>query len=350
MRSNARRFHPFVTISTPLALSVLLVIVSACGDSTSSRTQSATPTVTVYSGRSEKLIAPLLSRFTTVSGVRVQTRYGDSAELTATLMEEGPRTPADVFIAQDAGELVALSRAGRLQPLAADLVERIPARFRSPEGDWVGLSGRARVVVFNTERLRTEQLPGQLDEVADPRFAGRFGIAPINASFQAHMAFVLATQGEPALVRLLAGLAANRPRIYANNGAIVQAVIAGEIDFGLVNHYYLWRALHERPQAPAANFFLPGGGASSFVNVSGAAVLSTRNEAIDLVRFLVADEAQRYFATETFEYPLVEGIVAAADLPPLDAMATAPVDYGTLGDALPRALELIHDSGLAQFR
>jgi iron(III) transport system substrate-binding protein len=306
--------------------------------------------VTVYSGRSESLIGPLLARFTAATGIPVEVRYGETAELAATLLEEGSNTPAEVFVSQDAAALGALAGEGLLRPLPRDLVSNVPARFADPGRRWVGLSGRARVLVYNPGAIGEDELPPTLEAVADPRYRGRFGVAPLNGSFQAQMAVYRALAGAEALAELLAGLVANQPERYPNNRAIVDAVAAGEIDFGLVNHYYLWRALQERPDAPAKNWFQPGGGASSFINVAGAGVLADRAEAVALVRWLLADEAQRYFAEETFEYPLVPGVPAAADLPPLAELATPELDFAAVSAVLEETLAAIDASGLAGSR
>ncbi len=306
----------------------------------------AAPPLLVYSGRNESLVGPLLARFSETAGVEVRVRYAETAELAATLLEEGPGTPAEVFISQDAAALGALAAAGVLRRLDDALLARVPPRFRAPGGEWVGVSGRLRTVVYNTEATSPAALPRGLAEVAAPRYRGRFGVAPTNASFQAHMAAYGVIAGEPALVELLAAMAANGPRSYPKNSAIVAAVAAGEIDWGLVNHYYLWRELEENPGAPAANFFMTEGPAAAFANLAGAAVLADREEARGLVAFLLSDEAQRYFVEETFEYPLVEGVAPAPGLPPLAALAAPEVDFARVAEALPRTLERIGESGL----
>lgn len=352
-RSHARR-RPAAPAAAALILA--LGLFTACGDTAAPPEEAVEPTaaaappapVTVYSGRSESLVGPILERFTAASGIPVEVRYGETAELAATLLEEGAATPAQVFLAQDAAALGALAGAGLLEPLPADLVARVPARFTGPEGRWVGLSGRVRVLVYNTRAMAEDELPRTLEEVADPRYRGRFGVAPLNASFQAQMAVHRALAGAPALAELLAGLAGNEPQRYSGNGAVVDAVIAGEIDFGLVNHYYLWRALQERPDAPAKNFYQAGGGAASFINVAGAGVLDGRPEAVELVRFLLSDEVQGYFASETFEYPLVPGVAPPAGLPPLDALPTPEIDFAAVAAVLEETLTAIDASGLVQ--
>ncbi len=343
MEAVRTRFRP---------LFVVVALAAACGpaadragDDGAGSAEAAAPLL-VYSGRNESLIGPLLARFSAAAGVEVKVRYAETAELAATLLEEGPGTPADVFISQDAAALGALAAAGILRPLDDTLLARVPARFRAPGGEWVGLSGRLRTVVYNTEATTPAELPQSLAEVAAPRFRGRFGVAPTNASFQAHMAAYAVAAGEPALVELLAAVAANEPRTYPKNSAIVAAVAAGEIDWGLVNHYYLWRELAESPAAPAANFFMREGPAAAFANLAGAGTLSDRAAAGELVGFLLSDEAQRYFFEETFEYPLVEGVSPAAGLPPLVGLESSGVDFARVAEALPRTLELIGESGL----
>lgn len=332
----------------------VLLIASACGGSAdrgdveaeldAEQGVAAGPLV-VYSGRNKSLIEPLLERFEEQSGIEIEVRYGGTAELAATLLEEGERTPCDVFIGQDAAALGTLADAGLLRPLPPLILSRVADVYRSPDGDWVGLSGRARVVVYNSERVKPEELPQSLDQVADPRYRGRFGVAPANASFQAHMAAYRALKGGEALEALLGGMVANEARTYAKNSAIVEAVLQGEVDWGLVNHYYLWRALEEQPEAPGVNVFMSGDEISGFVNLAGAAMLDESPAALNLIAFLLSDEAQHYFAEETYEYPLVAGIEPSAQLNPLP-QSSVQLDVARLAAELEPTLEAIGRSGL----
>lgn len=331
---------------TPRALAPLaLVVLVACGEP--APTDRAQEPLIVYSGRSESLIGPILARFE-APGLPVKVRYGDTAEMTATLLEEGHNTPADVFISQDAAALGALSDAGLLRLLPPSTLERVAPRFRAFAGTWVGLSGRARTVVYNPEAVSPQELPQRLEDVTSPRFEGRYGVPPTNGSFQAHMAVFHAVEGAEALDWLLAGMVANEARRYPNNRAIVQAVATGEVDFGFVNHYYISRALREDPAAPLAMFYMPEGAASNFVNMAGGAVLSDRPEAGDLLDFLLSDEAQRYFSSETFEYPLIDSVDPATDLPPLTSVPTPEVDFATVSSLLEETLEKLNGSGLVE--
>ncbi len=337
-------------LSRSAAVALALVALAGCGDGAGAPPAADAPAeasrLVVYSGRNESLVGPLFERLEQRLGIEIRVRYGGTAELAATLMEEGEATPADLFLSQDAGALGALSEAGMLAPLPAELLARVPPELRSPAGDWIGLSGRVRCVVYNTTAVRPADLPQALEEVTAPRYRGRFGIAPTNASFQAHMAVHRAVAGAEANDRLLAGLAANRPARYPKNSAIVEAVAAGEIDWGLVNHYYLLRALSEVPKAPAANFFMPRGEVSSFVNLAGVAVVSPSPAATALVGELLSEASQAYFAEETFEYPLVAGVPAAASLPPLAELRARPVPFERVAGVLDETLAAIDASGL----
>lgn len=315
------------------------------GASTGEAAVDASP-LTVYSGRSEALVGPLFERFEAASGIETRVRYAGTAELAATLLEEGDSSPADVFISQDAAALGALSARGLLAELPAAVLERVRPAHRSPAGDWVGLSGRARSVVYNTEMIAVEDLPSTLEEVTQPRYRGRFGVAPANASFQAHMAAYRVVRGEEALGSLLAGLAANEPARYPKNSAIVEAVIAGEVELGLVNHYYLHRALDEAPGAPARNAFMEADGVSAFVNLAGAAPLGERPEAVRLIEFLLSEEAQLYFREETHELPLAIGVEAGSE--GVEALSEAQVDFASIAAALEPTLRQIQESGLLE--
>ncbi|HEX6176825.1 MAG TPA: extracellular solute-binding protein, partial [Thermoanaerobaculia bacterium] len=280
---------------------------------------------------------------------KVEARYGETAEMAATLLEEGQRTPADVFFSQDAGALGAIAKANLAKPLPEDLLSKVPPRFAGPNRMWVGVSGRARTVVYNPNKMKPEQLPQSLEEVANPKWAGRWGVAPLNASFQAQAAVYNALNGPQALESLLQSMVKAKPRRYPRNGAIVDAVASGEIDWGLVNHYYVWEAKREKSDVPVANFFMPKGDASSFVNVAGVALLDDQDgDAMTFVRFLLDDEAQTYFANRTFEYPLVQGVQAAVALQPLDQLRTPDIDFARVSEVLPETLAKINESGLAR--
>lgn len=312
--------------------------------------------VTVYCGRDEALIGPLLERFTADTGIEVQVRYGDTGELAANLLEEGETTPADLFISRDAIALGALAADGLFRPLPEELTALVPEHFADPDRLWVGLSARARTVVYDPRRVAEADLPGSLDAITGAEHRGRFGVAPLSGSFQSHMALYRALNGAEALGDLLAGLAANEPKTYPGNDAVVEAVLAGEVDWGLVDHDALWRALAQAPEEPGdgpppvANAHMAAGDASGFVNVGGVGVLSADPAAPELVRWLLGDEAQGHLARKSYEYPLAKGVEPAVDLVPLAELNTPQIDFREVAAVLEETLQAIRDSGLAPSR
>lgn len=302
----------------------------------------------LYSGRSQDLVEPIIERFEAESGIEVKVRWGDTAELAATLLEEGDRSPADLFLAQDPGGLGAVE--SLLAPLDEDILDRVDPRFRATDGRWVGISGRARVLVYNSNNLKPEELPASLGELTDPAWKGRIGWAPTNSSFQTMVTAMRALDGDEATLAWLEGMVANEPVAYEKNSPVVAAVGAGEVDLGLVNHYYLYRFLAEEGEDfPAKNSFMPGGGAGSMVLVAGAGILATaehREAAEALLTYLLGDSAQTYFATETFEYPLALGaeIATPAGLPPLSTLNPPGISLDKLAD-LEGSIALLREAG-----
>jgi iron(III) transport system substrate-binding protein len=319
------------------------LLLTACGNAGSADQGDR---LVLYSGRSESLVGPIVEQYEAVSGIDVQVRWGGTAELTATLLEEGENSPADLFFAQDPGGLGAVT--GLLDVLPEEVLERVDPRFRDPDGRWVGISGRARTVVYNTERLNPGELPPDLWGFTDPAWRGKLGWAPTNGSFQTMVTAMRTMWGEAETRRWLEGILANKPVLYEKNSPLVAAVGAGEVDVGFVNHYYLFRFIQEEGETFAArNYYLEGKGPGNLVMVAGAGVLKTgqnRDEAQKFIDFLLSQVAQQYFATQTFEYPLVEGIVTHRELPPLQDLAAAPVELSQLTD-LQGTVALLQDVG-----
>ena len=307
--------------------------------------------VVVYSGRSTDLIKPLLDDFAAETGISVAFKQADSADLALTLDQElaAGASPADVFISQSPGAMAFVESQGGLGELPADLLDLVPEDVRSADGTWVGLSGRVRVLVYDTDQVSEDELPASVFDVVDEPYAGRVAVAPSNGSFQDFVSAMRSEAGDDATQAWLDALDEQGAPTYANNNAIVDAVIRGEVPMGLVNHYYLERRKAEDPQVAAENYIFPDADVGSVLLVTAAGILDTapnRPEAEELVRFLLSPEAQEYFADETLEYPLAAGAPPAGDLPPLDTLATDRVDFGVLGDDFETTLEMIRQSGL----
>ncbi len=324
-------------------LLALVAILSACagqpeliqGQPAGVATQAAS--LIIYSGRNENLVGPLIEQFKADTGINAQVRYGDTAEMAATILEEGKNSPADVFFGQDAGALGALAKAGRLEILPDALLQQVAPHFRDEAGRWVGASGRARVLVHNTDLVQPDDLPQDIWGLTEPQWRGKVGWAPSNGSFQAFVTALRVLEGDEAARRWLEAMIANDVKVYAGNSAIVEAVASGEISVGLVNHYYLYQHLAQKDaNAPLANYYFPGSGAGALINVAGAGIVDTsRNKtaAERFIAFLLSQEAQQYFASQTNEYPLAgQNVKLPPGLLPLSEIATPAIDLGNLDD------------------
>ena len=331
----------------------------ACTSSDPTSTTGPTPTaqvveierepgdLTLYVGRSESLVGPIIEQFGKATGINVQVKYAGTSELAATLQEEGDRSPADVFFAQDPGGLGAVE--DMFVRVPDSTLNLVPEWARSTDGKWVGISGRARTVVYNPETLTEADLPDDIWGFVEPEWKGRIGWAPTNASFQTMVTAMRVLWGEDKTRQWLEGVQANDPTIYPKNTPQVAAVAAGEIDVGLVNHYYLFRFLAEEGDSfPARNYHPRAGGPGAVVMVAGAGILSSgenRENAERFLEFMLSQVAQQYFAGQTFEYPLVEGVKTDRLLVPFDEINQPSVPLKDLAD-LEGTVKLLQETGI----
>ncbi|MFM9140880.1 MAG: extracellular solute-binding protein, partial [Solirubrobacterales bacterium] len=227
-----------------LLTALAAAVVAGCGSGSGSAGDGKS--LTIYSGRDEEYVGPLVERYRKENpGVKVEVRYGDSAELASTLREEGDRTPAGLFLSQDAGALGALQQAGLLTKLPSDILDRVPAKYRSSDGDWVGITGRVRVLAYDSRQLGRDELPDSVFDLTQPRWKGKVGWAPTNASFQAFVTAMRLTAGEEKTKRWLEEMKANGTQSYEKNSIIRDAIADGEIEVGLINHYYVLEGIRE---------------------------------------------------------------------------------------------------------
>jgi len=337
---------------TLLTLILAALALAACGDDDpgggSGTEASGDGALVVYSGRNQDLVGPLLDRYQKETGRRLRIRYSDSADLAATLLEEGDNSPADVFLSQDAGALGALEQEDRLAALPRSVLGEVEERYRSTQGRWVGVTARSRVVAYDKRELDERDLPRSVLDLTDPKWKGRIGWAPTNPSFETFVTALRRLRGEDAARRWLEGMVANDTRAYPNNIAVRDAIANGEIDAGLINHYYVAEAIAEQGKDyPVGIFFPPGGDVGSLVNVSGAAILASSERkpaAQQFIAWLLERGAQTYFANETKEYPLAAGVEPDPELEPLDQVKHPDVDLADLSD-LQGSIELIQDAG-----
>lgn len=338
-----------------LTASALAGAVAACGSDEEPAANEETTVegspVVLYSGRNEELVQPLLDQFTESTGVQVDVRYFDTAEAAGLILEEGDRSPAHLFLAQDAGALGAVAKAGLLTELDGGLLERVPEAYRAADGTWVGLTGRSRVMVYDPAEIDAADLPASVWDLTGETWDGRVAIAPLNGSFQAFVTALRVSGGDDAAAEWLEGMADAPQR--EKNGPIVEGVAAGELEAGLVNHYYIYEKAAEagvpvEEFGPALHYFAPGD-PGGLVNVSGIGALggaAANPDAGALLDFLLSTEAQTYFAESTFEYPLIEGVAGPEGQPALAELAGPEIDLNDLDD-LETTVQMIQEAGLA---
>jgi iron(III) transport system substrate-binding protein len=332
-----------------VAVALIALVLPGCGSSD----KPGDGKIIIYSGRSESLVKPVLENFSKATGVQVEVRYGDTAAMAAQLLEEGDSSPADVFLAQDAGALGAVAKKGLFAPLPAEVLSKVPERYHSKNGQWVGVTGRSRVLVYNVNQVPAADLPTSVFELANPKWRGKVGVAPTNGSFQAFVTALRVQHGDERARQFLTGLKANDAQIRENNVQIVSDVNDGKLAVGLVNHYYVFAKAKElgttADKLAARLYFFPAGDTGALVNVSGIGVMkkaATDPDARALADYLLGNDGQTYFAQQTFEYPLVAGVPTAPGLPALTSLQVPAIDLNDL-DTLQATVQMIKDAGLA---
>lgn len=309
--------------------------------------QAQDSTLTIYSGRGESLIGPLIEQARQDLGFPIEVRYGDTSELALAIIEEGNNSRADVYFGQDAGALGALAEAGRTRSIPARLLLRVDPRFRAANGQWLGITGRARVLAYNTNQVRPSELPGSIWALTEPQWRGRVAWAPTNGSFQSFVTAMRLLEGEERTLQWLTAMRENGAQVYRNNTTIVEAVGRGEVDTGLVNNYYLYRFLADDPSFPVAHHYTRGD-VGALINIAGVAIVNTtdnRTQAEQFVAYLLSNSSQQFFANETKEYPLVRGIPAPEEQLSIDEINPPSINLGDLS-GLQETLQLLQQAGL----
>jgi iron(III) transport system substrate-binding protein len=305
--------------------------------------------LTLYSGRGEPLVAPIIAAFTAETGINVNVRYGGTSELAILLQEEGAASPADVFWSQDPGALGAI--AGLMTQMPASVTDRVPAAYRDSEGRWVATSGRGRLMARSTERVADDAIPASIMDLTAPEWNGRVVWAPTNGSLHAHITAMRATLGDDATRAWLEGIRDNNPIAVRNNTAIVQSILDGEGDIGLTNNYYISRARARAADAPVSQELFAPGDIGNLLLVAAVGVLDSsahKDEAVRFVEFLLSSAAQQFFVSETQEFEVVPGAaIQAGRMLALDEVtAKAPaIDLNGLSD-LEGTLQMLRDLGI----
>lgn len=330
-----------------LGLVVATVGLGACGGGGGSGAD-----LVVYSGAEPNVLEPLVTKFEKANNVDIELRNGSSPTLALQIDTEGDKSPADVFLSQSPGAMGYLASKDRLLALPQSILDRVPERFRSAEGRWVALSGRVRSLVYNSNEVRKADLPDSVFDLTGAEYEGKVGVAPNNGSFIDFISAMRSLVGDEKAQDFLDGLKANGARTYPNNIAVVAAVARGEVDYGLVNHYYNEQAKAEDPNQPTENYVFPNADPGALILTSALAILDTGadNEALarTFIEFLLSPESQQYLTETTREYPVLPGVKPALDdLPALADIPSPDVDLTSLGGAFDKTRTMIADSGLA---
>lgn len=360
------RTAPRLSRFTASLVGIMVVLLVACGDDSGTAAppdgaagdlvdgeDCAEPTgesLTVYSGRSQDLIGPVLDAFSCQSGVGINVRYGEGTELALLLEEEGDRTEADIFISRSPGPLAHLESNEQVEPLSDEVVDLVDPVFTGQDGTWIGLTGRKRVLVYNTEDVPEDELPDSVFELTDPEYDGRVAIPATNGSFIDWFTVFRSVEGDEAAAEWLDDMVDNGARFYPNNLAIVEAVGRGEIDLGLVNHYYNFQLKEQRGDSHhAENHDLSDDDIGSMLLVTAASVIAGSDnveEGEALIEFMLADSTQQYFTEETFEYPLAADVEPNPELGSLETPTVGEVDFDELGGDLEATTRMIDESGI----
>lgn len=358
--------HPTRAVTTILATALTAGVLAACGtgaggqngqpagQQTGDQTAAAggDGSLVIYSGRNEKLVGPLLNKLEQAVGTKVEVRYGDSSSMAAQLLEEGENTPADLFFSQDAGALGALAKQNRLAQLDEQTTGKVLDGYADDDNRWVATSARARVIAYNPQKAAQIASATSIDAVLDPKYKGKIGYAPTNASWHSFVTALRVAKGEDGARDWLTKFKVQQPKAYEKNTTVLEGVETGEVDLGLINHYYWYQRVAEQGADGVTSKirFLDSTDPGALINVAGVGVVAGSDQseaATKAVNFLLGQEAQTYFADETAEYPVVEGVSSGThELPRLNTLNRPPIDLNDL-DSLPQTLELLGQVGLS---
>jgi iron(III) transport system substrate-binding protein len=338
-----------VAVLVPIAIVVAIVLAFAISNGGSN---DASGSITVYSGQHPETVAKLVAAFEQETGISVSVRSDDEGVLAAQIVQEGSRSPADVFLTENSPALEDLQQRGLLAPVDASTLAKTQARYSSPQGRWAAVSARVSTLVYNTNDLKPSQLPTSVLELAEPKWKGKLAIAPTETDFQPIVTAVAARYGKARTIRWLEGIRANgAAHTYPDNETLVAEVNSGQAELGVINHYYWYRYRDEVGAAKvhsAEHLFAPRD-PGYVIDVSGAGILaSSKHRAEDqrFLAFLVGRTAQRIIATsESYEYPLGSGVVTAKPLVPFASLRPDPITVSRLGNGR-LAIELLRDASL----
>ncbi|MEE9690310.1 iron ABC transporter substrate-binding protein [Enterobacter sp. HK169] len=305
--------------------------------------------IVVYNAQHENLVKSWVDGFTKETGIKVTLRNGDDSELGNQLVQEGSASPADVFLTENSPSMVLVDNANLFAPLDADTLKQVPAEYRPAHGRWIGIAARSTVFVYNPEKLNEKQLPESLMDLAKPEWKGRWAASPSGADFQAIVSAMLALKGEKATLEWLKAMKANFVA-YKGNSTVMKAVNAGQIDGGVIYHYYRFvdqSKTGENSKNTQLYYFKhqdPG----AFVSLSGGGVLASskhKAQAQAFIKYITGKEGQESLRTNNaFEYAVGVNAASNPKLVPLKDLDAPKVEPSTLNSK--KVIELMTQAGL----
>ncbi|ELE9245815.1 iron ABC transporter substrate-binding protein [Enterobacter kobei] len=305
--------------------------------------------IVVYNAQHENLVKSWVDGFTKETGIKVTLRNGDDSELGNQLVQEGSASPADVFLTENSPSMVLVDNANLFAPLDADTLKQVPAEYRPAHGRWIGIAARSTVFVYNPSKLSEQQLPKSLMDLAKPEWKGRWAASPSGADFQAIVSAMLALKGEKATLEWLKAMKANFVA-YKGNSTVMKAVNAGQIDGGVIYHYYRFvdqSKTGENSKNTKLYYFKhqdPG----AFVSLSGGGVLASskhKAQAQAFIKYITGKEGQESLRTNNaFEYAVGVNAASNPKLVPLNDLDAPKVEPSTLNSK--KVIELMTQAGL----
>jgi iron(III) transport system substrate-binding protein len=349
MRASRSRGAAALTGAALVVASVAVAVPIGAGPAAAS----SSTTITLYNGQHEQTTDTLVSAFERQTGITVKVRSDDEDVLANQVAEEGSNTPADVIYTENSAPLEFLQEKGLLGPVARSTLAAVPSQYNSPRGDWVGVSARVSVLVYNPGIVPASRLPTSIMDLASPKWRGKLGIAPGETDFQPLVTSIERSRGHAAAVRWLQAIKANAAsHTYPDNETLTAMVNQGQVGLGVINQYYWYRSVDENGKASthsAIAYFAPRD-PGYVLDVSGAAVLRSttqRAAAQRLVAFLVSAAGEQILAhSKSYEYPLGSGVSTAQALRPFDTLQPTPLTVSQIGDgqgavALLREVQLL---------
>jgi iron(III) transport system substrate-binding protein len=336
------------------ALAAVLALAAAAGVARSVPAQAKqSVSIVLYNGQHEETADALVDAFEAKTGIQVEMRNDDEDTLVDEIVAEGPNSPADVVYTENSLPLEYLQERGLLAKVDASTLAHTPTKYNSPSGDWVGVSARVSVIIYNPSLIKASQLPTSVRQLADPKYRGKLALAPQETDFQPIVVAYERAYGKAATLRWLEGLKANaETHIYPDNETIADEVNRGAVAFGVVNQYYWYRMRAEIGAAKMHSkitYFAPHD-PGYVIDVSGAAVLrSSKHQAAaqEFLAFLVSKTGQEIIARHSisFEYPIASGVTTAAPETPFADLQPYPITIAELGDGA-NAIALMRQAGL----